>query len=1384
MATSADFWDDEAEVSLDLIWPSLADDYMPTTSGLKRTYSSTFLSDPDSESESEEEPADKRTQFERYVERFPILADHNTSFPTKGQLPRREQIGRGGEQDEDPMSIPVIFEPEEVATFENEESKLFNYTRTGSRYCIKHNLHQVNDLMSIATSIDHHISTLVQKHIDQARDTDYISLLLEYPGITPIYTPFVRRDEFDPQSFFNTLWTLSQSARTNFLEEGDMDVFVSIVKDYEGSRLTNSAPTTSRQVYHDMSSVVKIYNDNHLCGYLALILGKLKADGVSGRRWETLRRKDSKQLWDEMLLQCRNYGICTESPLRLSDFQFIQSQMADYQIIIVKRPEMRIQVTEPLFKGEPEKLKQIILEYDESNTHYNTILKINCYYGFRYFCTSCWVGNKERKRHLKDCKKACPICLRSPACCLERKIHCNKCNQTCFGPACFDEHNLECSKKVKCSTCEQLLGPKDVHKCDHSMCPHCKAIYHKAPHYCIIKGENIQELRKKDRVNKIIVAFDVETRTEIRDGRGSIHEANLVVGNTVCYNCMEGKHSALENDTNPSCDTCGHLVTKFFGDDCIDNFIDYLMTLSHKAEELNKGNVHIYVLAHNLKGFDGRFIYKNLYTRKYHNIDAIINGTKILRIDVGNMRFLDSNSFFGCKLAALPKIFGFEKIATKGFFPYLFNRKENYEYLGQVPDLKYFNPTNLSGKDLNDLKKWHHDLREGNYVFNFMRELEYYCCQDVRVLMLATLRFRTLLLQATGIDFLTRCFTLASLSQEIYYSTYYNEPIGQTPVDGYLKLRNRSKIASCWIDYQETIMNCSIEREQRIGPYHVDGLIRDQMVVFEYYGCHWHACPCTYEDPNTIVNKKTEETAADRRRKEQERREYLQRRGYSLIEMRDCEIGALRAENPSLHQFVRQRSKMYTEIEDLGDRTIRDALFGGRTENFRFITTCEENEEIKYKDFTSLYPSVLKTEKFPLGHPQVILNPEIEKIHEYFGFITCKIIPPRSLRFPVLASRIRDKLMFVLCGRCAQASTTQFCKHSDEQRALTGTWTSVDIASALKYGYRISKLTVVQHFESSSDQLFAGYINKFLKLKQESSGFPDYIESITDDVEKETAINEYIKMYYEREGILLDRANIEKNPGKRQIAKLLLNCLWGRFALRDNLPQTKILTSFTELWNYLVDPDIRITSEFLIDPDTMMITYEHINPVNAPASKTSPSLASFVTAYARSRLADAIQKIALIDEEAVAYCDTDSIIYKIKDGVDPLEKDVGPFLGQFTDEIQGKVCKEAAFAGPKSYLLLMTDKKSGEKDHIMKIKGVSLKGEALDAITPVIFRNMTKAYAETKDIMEITIPQELITARKTEQVLRTIQQPKSFCVTGMDKRLFIGNTSYPFGYKN
>lgn len=73
-------------------------------------------------------------------------------------------------------------------------------------------------------------------------------------------------------------------------------------------------------------------------------------------------------------------------------------------------------------------------------------------------------------------------------------------------------------------------------------------------------------------------------------------------------------------------------------------------------------------------------------------------------------------------------------------------------------------------------------------------------------------------------------------------------------------------------------------------------------------------------------------------------------------------------------------------------------------------------------------------------------------------------------------------------------------------------------------------------YDKSTKQggLFAAYIDQFLKIKQKASGYPSSV--ITEDEKLE-----FVKQFEEKEGIALDIAEVEPNPGPRALSKLCLN---------------------------------------------------------------------------------------------------------------------------------------------------------------------------------------------------------------------------------------------------
>ena len=137
-----------------------------------------------------------------------------------------------------------------------------------------------------------------------------------------------------------------------------------------------------------------------------------------------------------------------------------------------------------------------------------------------------------------------------------------------------------------------------------------------------------------------------------------------------------------------------------------------------------------------------------------------------------------------------------------------------------------------------------------------------------------------------------------------------------------------------------------------------------------------------------------------------------------------------------------------------------------------------------------LYIQQSSTTKNIQWSPTKIFNPE-KYDKSWYGLIKCKVVPPKGLYYPVLPQRIKvdsyEKLVFTLCKACAETRNQNRCKHSHNKRSFIGTWTTDEINKALEKGYKVIRTYEVWHFDKSTDDLFKGYIRRFMKIKLESS---------------------------------------------------------------------------------------------------------------------------------------------------------------------------------------------------------------------------------------------------------------------------------------------------------
>lgn len=192
----------------------------------------------------------------------------------------------------------------------------------------------------------------------------------------------------------------------------------------------------------------------------------------------------------------------------------------------------------------------------------------------------------------------------------------------------------------------------------------------------------------------------------------------------------------------------------------------------------------------------------------------------------------------------------------------------------------------------------------------------------------------------------------------------------------------------------------------------------------------------------------------------------------------------------------------------------------------------------------------------------------------------------------------------------------------------------------------------------------------------EASGWPGWVKSEEDK-------QVFIREHQQRLDIAIDKNSMNKNPGRKQLAKLMLNSLWGKFAQNQQLIKDMLISSNDQAtFDALEDDWDNGKVDFVWRTDTTNKTYFVLKMLVERENMDSGynvAIAAFVTAQARLRLWREMNKLG----PRVIYHDTDSVIYEHS----PTGYNIpdGRYLGEWEDETGGQPITAFVSAGPKTY---------------------------------------------------------------------------------------------------
>ena len=883
--------------------------------------------------------------------------------------------------------------------------------------------------------------------------------------------------------------------------------------------------------------IISIKNNDALCCARAIVTMRAhchRHEGVDGHRnWENL--KSGKPVQKRLAKELHEQAGVPEGPCGIQQLQqFQQALGTQYQLLVMSR----IKPFFLIFKG-PDAPHQIRLL--KSNNHYDGCTSFPAFVNRSYYCLQCEKGFNTNDNQHHPCKgKRCSACgqfdCRDYVAGTQPSDYCTHCHTKFYGIHCKRHHfdTNQCQSFKTCMKCQAqyfvIKGKR--HRCGFSKCPVCTKWVFIEDHKCYIQPVVEEQPEPTEEGGGCMVApppplFVFADLEAMQNAEG------VFIPNLLC-------HSSSEEDVIHTLD----------GEDCV---LQFLQDLDDLAEVQDSDKLRqIIVVFHNLKGFDGIFMIHELYNQQRQVTNQLTVGAKVLSFTSGPVKFIDSFCFLPMPLASFASTFNLTEL-KKGFFPHLFNTPDHQNYVGRIPDIEFYDPDSMMVEKKKELLQWHSDQVRRNVVFDFKQEMIEYCKSDVALLKAGCKAFQREFQNEAGFNPMAESFTIAGACNR-YWRMKHLTPgsIAVEPVRGWRGAKvNQSLKALQWLYWREHLLpkqGASADRirhvrnggEQSIRTstnfYFVDGYDAVTKTVYEFHGCLYHGCPKCYPNRDIKNYAVPDRTVQELYNATLAKRMALLRAGFTVIEIWECAWDCQVSTNTAVKNFL-------ASFDLVAPMEPRDAFFGGRTGAVSLHSVAGEGEEIRYCDITSLYPWVNKNCVYPIGHPHIITQPVDQSIHSYFGIALVDILPPAGLFHPVLPVRCGGKLTFPLCSSCVKEEQekpllqrTHYCVHSDAERTLRGTWCTPELIKAVQKGYQIIKIHEVWNFPPQRRQsgLFADYVNKWFKIKQEASGWPTWCQSLEQK-------RNYIVNYQEREGIRLDIASITKNPGRKATAKLMLN---------------------------------------------------------------------------------------------------------------------------------------------------------------------------------------------------------------------------------------------------
>ena len=721
------------------------------------------------------------------------------------------QAGRGQKRKNDDDQDEELGEYYyQIETQRKHHSKKFRMTATNHTVRFNNVLHNVDLLESQERThtIFHH---LLEDVTTGMSPNDQVRFILRSDQLqTPISIPFLPLEKLTTEKVLSYVEKVVQS-NEEFRLNDTVVIDIIHVEMPQGSGRSKVKRTTYdiREYLKKKGSVITIRNKDDFClaRALAVAIARIEKHPKYNQIIDSRAHIQLDKALD--LHQAANVPL---RPCGLNEAELFQQHLTNYQIIVVSGDHNNAIIYPPEPPSNPDPEKSIYL-YFHAN-HFDVITSLPGFLNKNYFCHRCHKAYDHNTDHF--CANMCRSC-RGFGCELEGDgIVCNECDRLSQNQTCYDHHKgpidggrTVCETIRKCPGCGKAMHVRKLKDGGHicgKKCPTCGVIFQPkdTDHLCYIQQ---QEQEEETSYNHLLF-FDFEATQEHGD-----HRPNL------CVVYDEEKEVAL-----------------FQGHDTVKEFCRWLFTPQHEG---------CIAIAHNFKGYDSYFIIKFLNENAIR-YDIIYRGAKCLTMTIPsfNIKFIDSLNFIPMGLAKFPKTFGQPELC-KGYFPHLFNKEANQNYVGPIPCQNDYGVNFMKPAEREAFMAWHEEQVENNYVFDFRKEIIKYCRSDVDILAECCKLYREMFKNETGIDPFNKSITIASYCQQVYRTNFLEkDTIAILSQARQLKTK-QSDEALKWLSYTAEKEDIHIQHvknggEKRVGNYSLDGYCEETHTAYEYQGCYWH----------------------------------------------------------------------------------------------------------------------------------------------------------------------------------------------------------------------------------------------------------------------------------------------------------------------------------------------------------------------------------------------------------------------------------------------------------------------------------------------------------------------------------------------------------------